>query len=142
MCTPPSLREYAPLSALSPPTVDDGLPQASLSRIPEPLLAHRLQLPQPHPVVMRVCVLVPNTPCVQPSILQVVAIFGANFGPLGTPVTATYTTNKVVTSAVVPSAALLASFAPNGERGNVALGVCVWQARLLLRCLTSISHVV
>ncbi len=48
------------------------------------------------------------------SFFQPVAIFGANFGPLGTAVTAKYTTNRVVTSVVLPSSSLSASYVGNG----------------------------
>ena len=45
---------------------------------------------------------------------QVVAIFGTNYGPIGTVVTAKYTTNRALTSVVSASAALNASYVSSG----------------------------
>jgi hypothetical protein len=76
---------------------------------------------------------------------QLVQIYGSNFGPIGTPVTAKYTTNRAVSSLATPAAAVAAAYVPdgfnygaNGELAEFpAVGCVVAEAHRLVNCTTT-----
>jgi hypothetical protein len=63
---------------------------------------------------------------------QTVTIFGSNFGPLGTAVTAKYTTNKAISSVVSPAGA-----ASNASVEFPASGCVVIEAHRKINCTTT-----
>ncbi len=66
---------------------------------------------------------------------QVVTIFGSNFGPLGTQVTATYTTSRTIASVVAPWSGAAAD--PNATVEFPATGCAVVEAHRRVNCTTT-----
>jgi hypothetical protein len=68
---------------------------------------------------------------------QTVTIFGSNFGPLGTAVTATYTTNKVLTTPLVPLSDLIDTVVSNDTISFPAVECTVVEAHRKINCTTT-----